>query len=51
MTWNINGLRACLRRRFNGKLINLLNFLNAGALHKQSHPFMSCRGGVLTQHY
>ena len=30
MTWNINGLRACLRRRFNGKLINLLNFLDAG---------------------
>ena len=32
VTWNINGLRACLRRRFNGKLVNLLNFLDAGAL-------------------
>lgn len=32
MTWNINGLRACLRRRFNGKLINLLEFLDAGEL-------------------
>jgi hypothetical protein len=30
VTWNINGLRACLRRRFDGKLLNLLNFLEAG---------------------
>ncbi len=34
VTWNINGLRACLRRRFNGKLTNLLSFLDAGALRK-----------------
>ena len=36
MTWNINGLRACLRRRFNGKLINLLNFLDAGTPARSS---------------
>ncbi|KAK9901314.1 hypothetical protein WJX75_005948 [Coccomyxa subellipsoidea] len=29
VTWNINGLRACLKRRFDGKLVNLLNFLEA----------------------
>ena len=29
VTFNINGLRACLRRRFNGKLIELLRFLEA----------------------
>ncbi|EIE20130.1 DNase I-like protein [Coccomyxa subellipsoidea C-169] len=29
VTWNINGLRACLKRRFDGKLINLLQFLEA----------------------
>ncbi|BDA45375.1 probable DNA-(apurinic or apyrimidinic site) lyase 2 [Coccomyxa sp. Obi] len=29
VTWNINGLRACLKRRFDGKLIDLLRFLEA----------------------
>ena len=41
VTWNINGLRACLRRRFNGKLANLLNFLEAGALSCPMPPVLT----------
>jgi AP endonuclease-2 len=29
VTFNINGLRACLRRRFSGRLAELLGFLEA----------------------
>lgn len=38
VTWNINGLRACLRRRFDGKLVNLLDFLEAGEADKATAP-------------
>ncbi len=47
VTWNINGLRACLKRRFDGKLINLLQFLEAGEIINLIYLLMLCRGACM----